>query len=113
MEITKAELEYIETTLTPGIKHGLLCQETFNRMIQLLEADRVDEKIAKRPWWTKEEVAQHLKLNVRTVSTYIKRGLLHPRRLGKKLVRFDPEEIESLAGDYFPLPAIKQKDKVR
>lgn len=47
-----------------------------------------------RRWVTKEEVAEHLQISVRTVRRMVEDGQIRAYRCGPRLIRFDLAEID-------------------
>lgn len=62
---------------------------------RMLRAVRPDP--AKTKPITTREVAKRLECCPRTVLRYARAGILHPRKVGPRRIRFDPAEIELLA----------------
>lgn len=48
------------------------------------------------PALSRRQVSELLGICERSVDNYARRGVLHPRRVGPHLVRFDPEEVRAL-----------------
>lgn len=47
-------------------------------------------------WATKEEVAQHLRVSVKTVQRMTARGELTAHNIGPRLIRYDLTEIDQM-----------------
>jgi excisionase family DNA binding protein len=52
------------------------------------------ENSNKTPMMTSEEVAERLRIGVRTIPRLVERGDLRAVRVGSRVFRFDPDEVE-------------------
>jgi len=45
--------------------------------------------------WTKEDAAKFLKVNIRTIETWMAAGILPYYKLGRRTVRFKPADLQA------------------
>ncbi|WP_232491053.1 helix-turn-helix domain-containing protein [Mycobacterium dioxanotrophicus] len=60
-----------------------------------------------RRWATKEEVAEHIRVSVKTVQRMTARGELTAHNVGPRLIRYDLNEIDAMLTPTNPESAVR------